>query len=373
MSSIQIQLQSQRRAFVDSIKMPNRYSSAHKSTKGPDDARPTAQQIIEDEGLVGNMKDKVSYLYLSRHLLYREVADHPQVFLITGCSSGIGIETARALSTTGARLFLGVRNLSKGQSACSAFLKPGHVDLLELDTSSLSSVRKAAAEVLSKSPKLNVLVCNAGIMMNPTREVSPDGFELQLATNYLGHFLLFWLLKDALLAASTSGFDSRLVNVSSSGHHASSVVLDDINLSGEGVYAASKGYGNSKTAQIWMANYVDRHFGPKGMHATSLMPGGIATGLQIHMDPAMKEAMSKNPDVINFMKSPEQGAATTVLAAVGKEWEGRGGKYLEDCDVAEPLVDQAARGAKGAEKWAYDEEGEEKLWGKTLELLELKV
>ncbi|KAI0529997.1 short chain dehydrogenase [Xylaria digitata] len=327
----------------------SRYADSHKTPLGAGDARPTALQIIKDEGLEGNMKDKV--------------------FLVTGVSSGIGIETGRALAATGARVFLTARSLEKGQAACEQFLEPGRVELLELDTSNLSSVRSAAASFLQKSPTLNVLICNAGVMQIPTREETSEGFEMQLTTNYLGHYLLFDLLKDALLKASTPEFNSRLVNVSSAGHHMSEIVFDDLQLQGPDAYGPWKAYGQSKLAQIYMANYVDRNFGPLGLHALSLMPGGIITGLQKHVPEEIRASWDKIPEVRNFLKSLEQGAATTVLAAVGKEWEGKGGKYLEDCRVAlfEPLVETMM----GVSKYAYDETKEDKLWELTRRILAL--
>ncbi|KAI1200644.1 short chain dehydrogenase [Nemania serpens] len=326
----------------------SRYAEAHKNPAGPGDARPTALQIIKDEGLEGNMKDKV--------------------FLVTGASSGIGIETGRAFAATGAKVFLASRSLEKGKAACASFLEPGRVELLELDTSDPSSVRKAAAAFLQKSPTLNVLVCNAGVMMIPTRQETPEGFEMQLATNYLGHFLLFDLLKDALLKGSTPEFNSRVVNVSSSGHHFSEIVFDDFQLKAPGVYSPSGAYGQSKLAQINSANYIDRNFGPRGLHALSLMPGGIMTGLQKHVPAEVKQGWEA-PEIQAFLKDSEQGAATTVLAAVGKEWEGKGGKYLEDCRVAlpEPLI----AGLAGVGAYAYDEEKENKLWDLTRKTLGL--
>ncbi|KAI1128963.1 short chain dehydrogenase [Nemania abortiva] len=327
----------------------SRYAEAHKNLAGPGDARPTALQIIKDEGLEGKMKDKV--------------------FLVTGASSGIGIETGRALAATGAKVFLTARSLEKGRAACASFLEPGRVELLKLDTSDLSSVRSAAASFLQKSPTLNVLVCNAAVMQIPEREETSEGFEMQLATNYLGHFLLFDLLKDALLKASTPEFNSRLVNVSSSGHHASEIEFDDFQLKGPGVYSPWKGYGQSKLAQIYMANYVDRHFGPLGLHGLSLMPGGIRTGLQKYVPDKVKETWDTKPEIAVFMKSVEQGAATTVLAAVGKEFEGKGGKYLEDCDVAvtEPIIETM----KGVKPYVFDEKKQDRLWELTRETLGL--
>lgn len=292
-----------------------------------------------------------------------------QVFLITGCSSGIGVETARAIAKTGAKVFLGIRNPEEGKNACADFLNPGRVEILQIDTSSLSSVRATAASFLERSPTLNVLICNAGVMQIPERQESVDGFELQLATNYLGHFLLFYLLKDALLkgAAQSPGFNSRLVNVSSSGHHSSEIRFDDINLEEEGSYDPHGAYGQSKLAQIYMANYVDRHYGPKGIHALSLMPGGIRTGLQKFVPKEIIDGWASKPAVLNFMKSTEQGASTTVVAAVSKEWEGRGGKYLEDCAEA-PIATPESRWS-GVKKYAYDEEKENRLWELTLQML----
>ncbi|GAW14439.1 hypothetical protein ANO14919_038420 [Xylariales sp. No.14919] len=328
----------------------SRYAQAHAETAGPGDARPTAFQIIKDEGREGTMADKV--------------------FLVTGASSGIGIETGRALAATGGKVFLAVRDLEKGRAACQSFLEPGRVELIELDVSKLRSVRAAAATFLQKSAQLNVLVCNAGIMMVPTREETEDGFEMQLGTNYLGHFLLFWLLKDALIKSSTPQFQSRLINVTSSGHQASEIVLDDFNLEKEGAYDPTAAYGQSKLAQIYQASYVDRHLGSQGLHALSVMPGGIVeTGLAKYAPQEVVDGFKQHPVLSKWIKSPEQGAATTVLAAVGKEWEGKGGKYLEDCRVAtrEPFMPNL----KGITDHTYDEAKESKTWELTLKTLGL--
>ncbi|KAI1291165.1 putative oxidoreductase,short chain dehydrogenase [Xylaria venustula] len=326
----------------------SRYAESHLKTAGPGDARPTALQIIKDEGLEGALSDRV--------------------FLVTGCSSGIGIETGRALAKTGGKVFLAVRDLKKGHSACECFLEAGRVELLEFDSSKVNSVKACAEAFLKKSSKLNVLICNAAVMHTPTREETAEGFEIQLATNYLGHFLLFWLLKDAMLeAAKSTGTSSRLVNVSSAGHHASEIIFDDFQLTNS--YDPAKAYGQSKLAQIYMANYVDRNFGPSGIHALSLMPGGIETNLQQHFPSDVRAGWRTNPMIWNFMKSLEQGAATTIIAAVGKEWETKGGKYLENCQVStsKPI----GPGVAGVADYAYDEDKENKLWELTLKTLSL--
>ena len=128
--------------YVPAVRMSSRYAEAHKSPKGPGDARPTALQIVGDEGLEGKLSNKV--------------------VLITGCSSGLGTETARAVATTGARVFCGVRNVDKGESALAGVLNPGQVELLKIDLSSLNSVRAATEEFKNKSNTLNILINNAG-------------------------------------------------------------------------------------------------------------------------------------------------------------------------------------------------------------------
>ncbi|KAJ3543857.1 hypothetical protein NM208_g3355 [Fusarium decemcellulare] len=327
----------------------SRYAEAFKNPAGAGDARPTAMQIVQDEGLVGNLSDKV--------------------FLLTGASAGIGTDTARALAATGAKVFLGVRSLAKGKEACGDFLEQGRVELVQIDTSSLASVRAAAADFLKRSSKLNVLICNAGIMRVPTREVTVDGFESQLGTNYLGHFLLFWLVKDTLIAASSPDFRSRLVNVASAGHHSGEIHFDDFQLAAEGAYDPGRAYAQSKLAQIYMANYVDRQYGSgKGLHALSVMPGGILTNLQQHVSPEEKASWTSNPDALNFLKSTAQGAATTIVAALSREWENRGGVYLEDCQEAGQDI---VPWTKGVSKEAYDKQKEDKLWELTLKTLRL--
>lgn len=328
--------------------MTSKYAAAHASTKGPGDARPTALQIIQDEGLEGKLQGKVAF--------------------ITGCSSGIGIESARALSATGATVYAAVRDLEKGKVALGDILSPGRVELLKLDLSSLSSVRECVKEFLTKSSTLNILINNAGIMACPESRTA-DGFEMQFGTNHLGHFLLFNLLKPTLLASSTPSFNSRVVNVSSTGHRYTQIHFDNISLAGE--YEPSIAYGQSKLANIYMANELDRRYGSKGLHAFSVHPGGIWSGLQRHM-PDDELKVWNTPQVYVHMKSPAQGAATTVWAAIAREWEGKGGKYLEDCQVSPPVEEGYTVLSPGYEKYAYDPESEKKLWTLSLQIIGLE-
>lgn len=153
-----------------------------------------------------------------------------------------------------------------------------------------------------------------------------DGFETQLGTNHIGHFYLFQLLKDTLLASSTPDFPSRVVSVSSIGHRSGPVRFDDYGFEKE-EYDPWISYGQAKTANIYFANEIERRYGSRGLHATSLHPGGIATGLQVHVDPAMSAGWD-NENVRNYMKSPEQGASTSVYAALSDEWKTKGTTHI---------------------------------------------
>lgn len=158
-----------------------------------------------------------------------------------------------------------------------------------------------------------------------------------------------------------------MVNVSSSGHHASGVHFDNFNLEGE--YEPWTAYGQSKTAMIYMTNEIERKHGKQGLHGISLMPGGIASELQKHVSDEQKEAWNQGATV-KFWKSPGQGAATTLVAAIGKEWEGKGGVYLEDCQEAIPTP-PAGMGLLGFVPHAFDAEKEEKLWKASLKMVKV--
>ncbi|PQE18989.1 short-chain dehydrogenase protein [Rutstroemia sp. NJR-2017a WRK4] len=334
--------------MTSQAEIPSRYVAAHASPQGPGDARPTAQQIIQDEGLENALTGKV--------------------ILITGCSSGIGIETARSLSTTGATLYLTARNIDKAKTALGEPAQQSNIHFLELDLGSLSSVRACAAEFLKKSNTLNILIANAGVMIPPYGR-TVDGFEIQFGTNHLGHFLLFELLKDILIKSSTPELSSRVIMVASSGHRAAEVRFEDYNF--ENGYNPWEGYGQSKTAMIWTANEIERRFGGRGVHAWSLHPGAILTELGRHVDEEGQRQWALMEGMKEAVKSVEQGAATTVWAAVGRGLEGRGGRYLEDCQVIGPLSKDAGLLEPGYAPWVYDEEKAGRLYELSLGLVGL--
>lgn len=326
----------------------SRYAAAHANPQGPGDARPTALQIIQDEGLVNKLTGKIA--------------------LVTGANVSIGLETARALHATGATVYIGSRSVAKGEAARKDILEsdpsntaPVHV--LEIQLDSFESVRKAAKEFRGKEKSLNLLVLNAGVMATPEGRTK-DGFETQFGTNHLGHFLLFQLLKDLLLAGSTPEFNSRVVSVSSIGHRVSGVRLDDYNFE-KSPYDPWQAYGQAKTSNIYLANEIERRYGARGLHALSLHPGGIWSNLQQHVDPALMSSWKDDDDTSKGMKSPAQGASTSVYAAVSKEWEGRGGRFLSNCLEQGPCTPgqpALALANEGYAAWAFDEEKAKRLW-----------
>lgn len=265
------------------------------------------------------------------------------------------------MAATGAKVFCTVRDIKKGEAALADILKPGRVELIKMDLNSLDSVREAAQEVLSKTQTLNILINNAGIMAVPSLVNTADGFESQFGTNHLAHFLLFELLKPTLLASSTPRMNSRVICLSSSGHRAGRVQIGNYNFE-HGNYSPWAAYGSSKTAAIYMANEIERRYGSRGLHGLSVMPGGIRTGLQEHVPDAVKASWDEDLEVKKYMKSPAQGAATTIYAALSQEWEGRGGRYLEDCAESPAVAPGWGATAIGYAPHAYDEKDARQLW-----------
>lgn len=325
-----------------------KYRDAYANPKGAGDARPTAQDVIDQEDLRGKWSDKV--------------------VMITGASAGIGVETARAIATTGARIYLPVRSPSKAQEALGDLMETDQVTLLEMDLDSFDSVRKAAATFMRKEKVLHVLIENAGIMAPPEGRTK-DGFETQFGVNHLSHFLLLNLLKDALVAGSTNEFNSRVVILSSAAHRTSSVKFDNYNFDGE--YDPWLAYGQSKTANLWTANHFDRLYGSKGVHAYSLNPSVVRTSLGRFMPSEAIKAAFEDEGTLREERSIPQGAAVSVYAATARELEGRGGLYLENLAPSEPAKPGLVMEEPGYAPWAFDEENEKKLWNLSLQLVGL--
>jgi len=287
--------------------------------------------------------------------------------LITGAGSGIGFETARALLTAGAEVVLAIRNLDKGAEVARTLreaTKNERVHVLQIDLGSLSSVREAAQQFLKQWSQLHILINNAGVMATP-QEYTPDGFERQFGTNHLGHFLLATLLLPALRA----GAPARVVALSSSGHRRSDIHFEDIQYRTR-PYNKWDAYGQSKTADALFAVGLTKHFAHEGIIANAVHQGGIHTELQRYIPQEEWRALGwidEHGNINPVFKTTEQGASTSVWAAVGPELNGVGGLYLEDCQEAFPF--DPANPYAGYKPYALNPEHAEQLWTVSQELV----
>ncbi|KAI7743098.1 hypothetical protein M8C21_013592 [Ambrosia artemisiifolia] len=242
--------------------------------------------------------------------------------IVTGASSGIGFETARVLALHGVHVVMAVRNIESGQKVKQNIVSEiptAKVDVMELDLSSLASVRKFAAEFVASNLPLNILINNAGVMAPPFT-LSKDKIELQFATNHLGHFLLTQLLLETMKRTShEQNKEGRIVNVSSEAHR----------------YNPIYAYGQSKLANILHAKELTKHFKENGVNLTAnaLHPGSIATNLLRYHNiiNGVVEWVGKY-----FLKNIPQGAATTCYVALHPHVEGISGEYFMDSNIAQP-------------------------------------
>jgi NAD(P)-dependent dehydrogenase (short-subunit alcohol dehydrogenase family) len=284
--------------------------------------------------------------------------------IVTGGASGIGIETARALAGAGAEVTLAVRDLDAGErTADDIIATTGNKQVLvaPLDLADRASV---ASFVTAWDGPLHILVNNAGVMASPEMR-TPEGWELQFATNHFGHFALTTGLHPALAAAG----GARVVSVSSSAHLQSPVVFEDIHFK-ERAYEPWAAYGQSKTANVLFGVEATKRWADDGVTVNALMPGGIRTNLQRYITDEELERMraaSGGPTAPQW-KTPEQGAATSVLVATSPLLEGIGGRYFEDCDEAEPNQPGTRRGVAA---YALDPEAAARLWQVSVDTLAL--
>lgn len=291
--------------------------------------------------------------------------------LVTGASAGLGVETARALAAHGATVVGAARDLDKAHKATEIVRKDakngGGLELIELDLASLKSVRACADALVKASKPFDVVICNAGVMATPKGQTA-DGFETQFGTNHLGHFVLV----NRIVSLMKNG--SRLVNLSSAGHRYSDVNLDDPNFE-RTPYTEFGAYGRSKTANVLFAVEFDRRHKAQSIRATAVHPGGIMTELGRHMTQELRDQMLKSVNDGNKAagapafkwKTIPQGAATTVWSGFVAAADAVGGKYCEDCHVAELQENPQARG--GVRAYALDADHAKALWAKSEEMV----
>ncbi|KAK9724654.1 hypothetical protein RND81_05G090100 [Saponaria officinalis] len=275
--------------------------------------------------------------------------------IVTGASSGIGAETTRALALRGVHVVMGVRNMVAGNEVKDKIVQEipaAKVDTMELDLSSMASVRKFVSEYKSSNRPLNLLINNAGVMATPFT-LSKDNIELQFATNHLGHFLLTHLLLDSMKkTACESGREGRIVNVSSEAHrfaYPEGIRFDKLN--DPASYQSWRAYGQSKLANILHAKELTKRLKDEGVQITanSLHPGTINTNL-FRYNSFVDSVFSKLGNYV--LKSVPQGAATTCYVALHPQVKGVSGEYFSDSNVAKPT--SVAEDATLAEKlWDF--------------------
>lgn len=273
--------------------------------------------------------------------------------LITGGSSGLGAETARAFAAKGAEVIITARNLTKARDLADEIESSTgqQVRVEKLELGSLDSIKEFAQRF---SGKLDILINNAGVMACD-QTTTADGFEQQFGVNHVGHFLLTCLLIPAL----KQGEKARIVNLSSGGHRFSPVVFEDIQFQNR-PYDRWASYGQSKTANILFTVALDKRLNQHGIRALAVHPGVIQTELGRHLP---EEDIARFQELVETgamkMKSIPAGAATSAYAATAPELEGQGGVYLADCAVC-PQDDEAESNA--VRSYAIDPENAERLW-----------
>ena len=277
-----------------------------------------------------------------------------QRYLVTGGASGIGAETVRALARAGAQVSIATRNPGAAQTIVEELPQ---VSVGALDLAGPVSVRSFTR---AWSGHLDAVVANAGVMALPTRQLSPQGWELQLATNFLGHFQLITGLHEQLAASR-----GRIVMVSSGVQRSHGVDLDDLHFTRR-PYDPWTAYAQSKTATVLLAVAASRRWAADGITANALAPGFIHTNLQRHLDAATMRAFGVMDDEGELMtpayyKTPAQGAATSVLLAASPLLEGVSGRYFEDNQEAE-VVTGGPGVTAGVARWSIDPDIADRLW-----------
>lgn len=293
-----------------------------------------------------------------------------QTVVVTGANTGIGLETAKDLYSRGARVICLCRSMTKGQQALDSIMKDlssnpqtGEILLREMDLSSMDSIRIAALQLLQEETRLDILVLNAGVMMAPNQPKTADGFDMQMGTNHLGHFLLTRMLISLLKkTANEHNPDVRVVTVASMAHGMADapIRLHDLNWEKEEDFSPGQAYFQSKLANILFSRELGKRLGGSGITTYSLHPGVIATELNRHA----AKSSDKLAFLFNFVhaafggiiKTPLHGAQTTLFCSLEESLKGITGKFYSDCREAIPS------------KFALNNEHAQELWKLSEEL-----
>ena len=284
--------------------------------------------------------------------------------LVTGASSGLGLETARSLAAHGAQVVGAARDLKKADAATDHVRKDatahgGSFEVIAFDLASLTSVRACAEVLLRKGEPFDVIFANAGVMATPFGHTE-DGFETQFGTNYLGHFVLVNRIAPLLRT------EGRLINLATAGQYLAKVDLEDPNFE-RTTYDPWVAYGRAKTANVLFAAAFDLRHRDSGVRAAAIHPGAIRTELYRHLDQAQLQALN---DQFQFKTIP-QGAATAIWAGFVAGAREIGGRFCENCHVSHLVPDEKPMSANsgGVPAYALDRKTAEALWRKSEELV----
>ena len=294
---------------------------------------------------------------------------HGMRVIVTGGASGIGLATARALAAAGAEVTIAVRSTEAGSEAANSINEDaaGHrVRVVALDLTDPGSILRFTAEW--RHP-LHLLVANAGIVTSGL-ERTQQGWELQFATNHLGHFALTTQLHNALKAGAAERDGARVVALSSTAHMRAGVDFEDLQFERR-PYDPQIAYAQSKTANSLFTVELTRRWQADNIVANAVNPGGVATGLQRNFSQRQKDSLAaaEAAGVFHY-KTLEQGAATSLVAAVHPAFAHTGGRYLDDCQEAYTVPNDAdlATHPHGVKAWALDPHAAERLWEVSEEL-----
>jgi len=292
--------------------------------------------------------------------------------VVTGASSGLGAETARVLTAAGADVTLAVRDTTAGARVAdriAASAGEPRPAMAAIDLADPGSVARFARDW---DGPLHLLVSNAGLV-TAGLERTGEGWELQFATNHLGHFALAWGLQDALAHGARDRGSARIVSVSSTAHMRAPVDFDDIHFERR-AYHPQVAYAQSKTANSLFAVEATQRWAAAGIVANTVNPGGVRTGLQRNFTRQQRESLdaAEAAGVFTY-KTVGQGAATTLVAAVAPEFERTGGHYLDDCREAYTVPNDAdlSDHPHGVKQWALDPDAARELWAVSLKTLNL--
>lgn len=275
--------------------------------------------------------------------------------VITGGNAGIGLEAARALTRMGASVVITSRDPSKGESALAELRELAQrasgggsrpePACVPLDLASLASVEACARELLDRCPRVDVLILNAGLILD-TRGLTVDGFETTFGVNHLGHFHLTALLRERLIASAPA----RIVVVSSTAHKGAPKGLDFDDLMGERRYQGFVAYARSKLANLYFTKALARRLAGTGVTVNALHPGTVRTRFARDGDLRRPLARLIFALITPFMLRPDRGARTSVYLASAPELDGQTGGYYARCKLARTT------------KVAGDEAAAERLW-----------